>query len=378
MIIFKRSLTRELISVAAGTFLVLLGIVMAQRAAYLINLAARGAIASDSIGTLLSFNLVKFLPLLFSLTIFLAVLLTLTRSYRDSEMVVWFSAGLGISKWIRPVINFALPVIVVITFLSVFIMPWAVQKSDEYKDQLKSRDDLASVSPGVFKESRNGEQMFFIESFSELGNSVKNIFVQSSQNGRLGIIVASRGYRETAENEDNFLVMENGRRYEGKPNTSEFSMTQFERYSIRILPNEVKQAPPSAMSKSSVELFESPDLNSKAELHWRFSIPISALILVLMAIPLSNVDPRAGRSLNFIMAILIYVIYNNLLSIMQAWVSQGKISPLIGLWPVHIFFLGLTVYMFYRRILQKPLIPSLSSLKFSAMRSNRGQINDVA
>ena len=368
MILFKRSFTRELISVAAGTFLVLLGIVMAQRAAYLINLAARGAIASDSIGTLLSFNLVKFLPLLFSLTIFLAVLLTLTRSYRDSEMVVWFSAGLGISKWIRPVINFALPVIVVITFLSVFIMPWAVQKSDDYKDQLKSRDDLASISPGVFKESRNGEQMFFIENFSELGNSVKNIFVQSSQNGRLGIIVASRGYRETAKNDDNFLVMENGRRYEGKPNTSEFSMTQFEKYSIRVIANEVKKAPPSPTAKSSLELFENTDLNSKAELHWRFSIPISAFILVLMAIPLSNVDPRAGRSLNFIMAILIYVIYNNLLSIMQAWVAQGKINPIVGLWPVHIFFLSLTVYMFYRRILQKPLMPSLS---FRALRLNK-------
>lgn len=358
MLLFKRSLTRELISIAGGTFLVLLGIVMAQRAAYLINLAARGSIASDSIATLLSFNLVKYLPLLFSLTLFLAVLLTLTRCYRDSEMVVWFSAGLGISKWIRPVINFALPVILVITVLSVFIMPWAVQKGDEYKEFLKSRDDLASISPGVFKESRNGEQMYFIESFNELGNSVKNIFVQSTQNGRLGIIVANRGYRQTAKNDDNFLVMENGRRYEGKPNTAEFSTTEFARYSIRILANELNQAPPNTMSKSSVELFESTDLNSKAELHWRFSIPISAFILVLMAIPLSNVDPRAGRSLNFMMAILIYVIYNNLLSIMQAWVTQGKISPLIGLWPVHLFFLCLTIYMFYRRALQKPLIPS--------------------
>ncbi len=368
MILFKRSITRELISVAAGTFLVLLGIVMAQRAAYLINLAAKGSIASDAIGTLLSFNLVKFLPLLFSLTLFLAVLLTLTRAYRDSEMVVWFSAGLGISNWVRPVIGFALPVIVVITFLSVFVMPWAVQKGDEFKDQLKSRDDLASVSPGVFKESRNGEQMYFIESFSELGNSVKNIFVQSSQNGRLGIIVASRGYRETAENEDNFLVMEKGRRYEGKPNTAEFSMTEFEKYSIRVVPNEVKKSPPNPTAKSSLALFESTDLNSKAELHWRFSIPISAFILVLMAIPLSNVDPRAGRSLNFIMAILIYVIYNNFLSIMQAWISQDKISPIIGLWPVHGIFLGLTFYMFYRRIMQRPLVPNIN---FHALMSKK-------
>ena len=88
-------------------------------------------------------------------------------------------------------------------------------------------------------------------------------------------------------------------------------------------------------------------------------MPISAFLLVLLAIPLSFVEPRSGRSINLMMALMIYVIYNNLLSIMQAWLAQGKLSPLIGLWPVHLFFLSLTAYLFYRRVFQLSLLPKL-------------------
>lgn len=357
--LFKRSLLHELVSTAIGAFLILLGIVLAQRIAYYIGIAAKGSLASDAINTLLGFSMLKFLPMLLSLTIFLAVLLTLTRWHRDSEMVVWFSSGQGIAGWIRPVLTFALPVIAMIALLSLFVTPWATHKGSDFRDQLKSRDELASISPGVFKESRNADRVFFVESFDELGNIVKNIFVQSIQHQRLGIVVASQGHRATEPNGDSFLVMQNGRRYEGKPNTPEFSTTEFERYAIRIEPAEVKQEPPTTQSKASLELLQDHSPSNNAELQWRLAIPISAFVLVLLAIPLSFVDPRAGRSANLMLALLVYIIYNNFLSIMQAWLAQGKLSPLIGLWPVHLFFLLFTVYMFYRRVFQLPLIPRL-------------------
>lgn len=360
--LFKRSLLQELASTAAGAFLVLLGIVVAQRAAYYIGIAAKGSLASDAINTLLGFSMIKFQPMLLSLTLFLAVLLTLSRWHRDSEMVVWFSSGLGIASWIRPVLTFALPVILVIFGLSLFVTPWATHKGADFADQLKGRDELASISPGVFKESRNADRVYFVESFDELGNVVKNIFVQTTQHQKLGIIVAAKGHRNTAENGDNFLVMENGRRYEGVPNTPEFNTTHFETYSIRIEPAEVKQQAPSTQSKDSMELLQNHDPANNAELQWRMAIPISAFVLVLLAIPLSFVDPRSGRSANMMIAILIYIIYNNMLSILQAWLAQGKLSPIVGLWPVHILFLLLTVYMFYRRIFQLPMLPQL---KFS-------------
>lgn len=357
--LFKRSLLQELVTTAIGGFLVLFGIVIAQRVAYYIGIAAKGSLASDAINVLLGFSMLKFLPMMLSLTLFLAVLLTLSRWHRDSEMVVWFSAGQGLSNWIRPVLTFGLPIIIVIAFLSLFVTPWATNKGAEFRDQLKSRDELSSISPGVFKESRQADRVFFVESFDELGNIVKNIFVQSTQHQKLGIVVAARGHRETAENNDNFLVMQNGRRYEGTPNTAEYSITEFERYAIRIQPAEVHQQPPNTQSRSSMELLNEHSLDSNAELQWRMAIPISAFVLILLAIPLSFVDPRSGRSSNLMLALLIYIVYNNLLSIMQAWLAQGKVSPIIGLWPVHACFLLLTFWMFYRRLFQLPFLPRL-------------------
>ena len=155
------------------------------------------------------------------------------------------------------------------------------------------------------------------------------------------------------------LVMQNGRRYEGTPNTAEYSITEFERYAIRIQPAEVQQEPPNTQSRSSMELLNEHSLDGNAELQWRMAIPISAFVLILLAIPLSFVDPRSGRSANLMLALLIYIVYNNLLSIMQAWLTQGKISPIIGLWPVHTFFLLLTFWMFYRRLFQLPFLPRL-------------------
>jgi len=355
--IFKRSLLQELVTTALATLVVLLGIVVAQRIANYLGFVARGSIPGDAIGALLGFSMLKYLPMLLSLTLFLAVLMTLTRWHRDSEMVVWFSSGLGIYAWVRPVLMFASPIILLIAVLSLFVTPWATEKGEEFRAQLKSRDELAAISPGVFKESRNADRVYFVEAFDELGNTVKNIFVQSVQHQKLGIIVAAQGHRETAANGDNFLVMNKGSRYEGTPNTQEYSITQFERYAIRITPNEVQQPVASTQSTPSEELLKTRNPDHHAELQWRLAMPISAMILVLLAIPLSFVDPRAGRSANMILVLLIYVLYNNFLSILQAWVAQGKLSPLIGLWPVHALFLALVVYLFYRRILLLPIMP---------------------
>ena len=357
--LFRRSLLQELIITAAGSFLILVGIVIAQRAGYLVQLAAKGILPNDAITTMLGFNMVKFLPMLLSLTLFLAVMMTLSRWYRDSEMVVWLSSGISINNLIRPVFIFIMPIIVLIFILSLFIMPWATDKGEDYRMELKSRDDLASISPGVFKESANTDRVFFIESFDELGNVVKNVFVQSLQHQKLGIVVAAQGSRVTEKNGDKFLVMQNGRRYQGERGTAEFSTTQFGEYAIRVEAVEVKRDPNVTQAKTTKELLQNSSSNDAAELQWRLAIPISAFILALLAIPLSSLDPRAGRSANFALALVIYIVYNNMLSIMQAWVAHGKVNATVGLWPVQLIFLRFTFYMFYRRVYQLPILPEL-------------------
>jgi lipopolysaccharide export system permease protein len=163
-------------------------------------------------------------------------------------------------------------------------------------------------------------------------------------------MVAREGLQETLANGDRFLVLLNGTRYEGTPGRRDYRIVEFKRYAMRIDTVPVKQAEPQMRAMSTLELWRNPTTWNLSELEWRFGLPISATILALLAIPLSYVNPRAGRSLNLILAIVFYMLYNNMISVTNTWVGQGKISPGIGLWGIHSAMLAVTLLMFYRRM----------------------------
>ena len=171
------NLTIYLFYTSLSTILILSGIVIAQRAVIIFRFAAKGSIPNDAIDTVLVFNLLKHMPLLLSLTVFITILMTLSRWYKDSEMIIWFSSGLGLYSLVRPVVTFCIPIIILIASLSLFISPWAVQKAEEYKSGLKNRDEIATITPGTFKESKSSNKLFYVEGFNSIGNSVKNIFI---------------------------------------------------------------------------------------------------------------------------------------------------------------------------------------------------------
>jgi lipopolysaccharide export system permease protein len=208
----------------------------------------------------------------------------------------------------------------------------------------------------VFKESRNAERVYFVEKLAANLTTVANIFVHSEEDGQVGTTVANRGYQETAPNGDRFLVLQNGRRYIGPPGSAEFRIIEFEKYSLRIESSEAKESLPTVKSRSTAELLKkNKSFDAKAELIWRASLPISAFVLCLLAIPMSFVNPRAGRSLNLMLAALLYMVYSNLLSIFQAWVAQQRIGPFLGMWTVHAVMLAVVVAMFYMRLSVRPL-----------------------
>ena len=353
--IFQRSLLREFTATGIATFFVLLAITITTQLIRFLGYAARGNISSDAVLTFLGFASLRYLPHLLSITLFISVLMTLTRSYRDSEMVVWFTSGQGLNSWIRPVLIYAIPVTVVIATLSIFLSPWAMAKTEEYRRQLESHDDIAAISPGVFKESRNSERVYFVEKLAANLSTVANIFVHSDENGEIGTTVAKRGYQETAPNGDRFLVMLNGRRYIGPPGSAEYRIIEFDKYSVRIEASEVKETLPSVKGLPTAALISDKTPAARAELIWRAGLPISALVLCLLAIPMSFVNPRAGRSLNLMLAALLYMVYTNLLSIFQAWVTQQKIGVFLGMWSVHVVMLAVVAMMFYVRLSARPL-----------------------
>ncbi len=349
--IFQRAAQREFAQTAATVFIALFAILLTTQLIRLLGQAAGGKIASEDVVALLGFGAINYLPTLLSLTLFIAVLMTLSRSYRDSEMAIWFSAGVPLTAWIRPVMTFALPLVVVIGVLSSFLSPWALTKSAEYRQRMDQRDDVSRVSPGAFQESTQAERVFFVEGHVGDRGGVKNVFISSLQHGRLGIVAAAEGHAETTANGDRFLVLERGRRYEGTPGSAEYRVMEFERYGVRIETREGRGIEQTQKNMSVWELVGQPTPINLGELLWRVGIPLSALNLALLAIPLSFVNPRAGRTNNLIFALLTFMVYSNLVSVSQAWVSQGKLPFEIGVWAVHvIMFFGMLV-LFSRRLL---------------------------
>jgi len=301
---------------------------------------------------LLGFSMLNYLPVLLSLTLFIAVLMTLTRSYRDSEMVVWFSCGVSLAQWIRPVLLFATPLVLTIALLSLALSPWAVSNSEEFRRQMDSRHDVSVVAPGLFRESRQAARVYFVEEVAGVDNLVANVFVSSTQHGRQGVMVAARGFQEVAANGDRFLVLMNGRRYEGEPGSTEYKVYEFGRYAMRIETADTQEPrAPTTKSVSTLELLRDATPPNLAELSWRLGLPASALILALLAIPLSFVNPRARRSMNLILALLIFMTYSNLLSITQSSIAQSRIPTATGLLGVHAVMLLIRLALFYRRLM---------------------------
>ena len=215
--IFERAARREFAQSAAGISVALLAILTSTQLIRLLKEAAGGRIAPEAVLSLLGFAALNFMPVLLSLTLFVAVLLSLSRAYRDSEMVVWFSSGLPLTAWIRPVLKFALPIVLAVAALSGFLSPWANYTAATYREQLSARSEISQVSPGAFRESKNGQRVFFVEALAEDASRVGNVFVAHVQDGKLGVMMSGAGHQEIAENGDRFVVLEQGRRYQIEP-----------------------------------------------------------------------------------------------------------------------------------------------------------------
>lgn len=348
--IYQRAVAREFSTTAAGVFVALFAILITTQLIRLLNQAAGGKLAPEAVAALLGFGALNYLPVVLSLTLFLSVLTSLTRMYRDSEMVVWFSSGLSLLAWVRPVTRFAMPLVLAIAVLSVFLSPWALSRSAEYRNRMNDREEVTNLAPGVFRESKGADRVFFVESMAEDGAHVRNIFVSSRQHGRLGVMVAEEGYTETRANGDRFLVLLNGRRYEGNPGTPEYGVMQFDRYAVRV---ELKSQPIQDGSPKLLPVWElaaNPTPANLGEIIWRLGLPLSALTLALLAVPLSFVGPRAGRTSNLVVAILVYMIYSNFISVSQAWVQQGKLAFELGFVGVHLAMLLAAGLLYYRRM----------------------------
>ena len=348
--IFRRSLVRELTLTAIGLFLILLAILFTNLVLRLLARAAGGAIAPDGIAALLGFNALFYLNILLTVALFLTVLLTMTRWYRDSEMIVWFTAGQSIVAWLRPILLFAIPFLAAILALSLFLSPWAERRKLEFERQLESRDEIALLAPGLFREFKRARLVVFVESVNTFDGTIRNVYLQSTDPDKEETTVARSARLEELPNGDRFLILEDGRRYEGKPGSLDYRIIEFEKLGRRIEPAEARGLPASRKAIPTATLLVSDGSLERSELFWRISVPVLALVLTLLAVPLGQVNPRMGRSFNLLAAAFFYMVYSNGLNIVQSLIAQGKVDFWVGLIVPHTLAILLVVVMFSLRL----------------------------
>ncbi len=359
--IFQRALRRELISTAGAVFTTLFTITITVMLIKILGQAAGGKISSQDVIALIGFAALKYMSIILILTAFISVLAVITRSYQDSEMVVWFASGQSLSRWIAPVLSFGAPVIVLIAALSFFVTPWANRQSAELRERFEKQNDISKVSPGKFQESSSANRVFFVEAITGNATKVRNVFVNTVQDGRTSVVVAKEGTIALDERGDKFLVMDQGRRYDGIPNQSDFRIMEFERYGVLVS----QQSPTlvgdtSARSLSTLQLIaDMKNPFNRGELLWRISLPIMGLLLMLIAIPLSFANPRGGRSANLLIALSLYIIYSNMVSVLQYAVQKQRMPLASAWWPIHLVVAVLIVALFsWRLFINNPYHPA--------------------
>lgn len=324
-------------SAAGATFTVLFSIFLTWSLIAVLGKAAGGKVASSDVVALILFAALNYLPTILILTSFISVLMVVTRSYRDSEMVVWFASGLSLTRWLSPVLAFGLPMVALTAGLTFVATPWAQQKSAEYVERFAKREDLQKVSPGQFKESASANRIFFVEGVSGKTAVVQNVFVNTVDEHGTAVIVAKEGQISNGPKGERFLVLKNGRRYQGVPGQPDFQTMEFDSYSMRMTSQARElDGDRNADAMSTMALLADPNPFTDAELLWRISYPLTCLVLVLLAVPLGFVNPRAGSSANLIIALLVFFSYSNMVKLVEASVKQGKFSFAMSWWPLHL------------------------------------------
>lgn len=358
--IFYRSVLRELTAVAFAVFSVLLAIMTVTQVVKLFDKAAAGVLPTDAIVAMIAFSTLSYFGTLLSITLFISVLVVLTRTWRDHEMAVWLTSGLSPNRWIQPILAFSVPLTILITIVSLYLGPWAARKGSEYSDVLRQREEVSALAPGVFKESRSGDKVYFVENYSGEAGAAYNIFVRSVSDGKTSIVFAREGTVRTEPNGERYLHLKSGRRYEGEAGHADWRVVEFDRYRVKITQNIRSNEDSRTKTADMSRLVGSDRSEDKAELAWRISLPIASLILALIAIPLSYYNPRSGHTFNLLIALFVYQLYYNLISLMQSWIAKGVLSSYWALALLHLLMAGVFVLlMLWRR---KPLKLWLRSL----------------
>lgn len=348
-----RYLLKEMLVTWLAVLVVLLVIMVGNVLARSLSRVSDGAIAGELLLVFVGVKSIGLLVTLIPLALYLGVLLAHGRFYRDNEMAVMQACGYGWLDLLRPTVVVGLIAVSLIALLTVYAAPWAARYEQTLKQQMRERSAVSLLTPGRFIESGDGDLVFFVREAQPETNTFSGVFLhrrgQADEGDRVDTARNAR-YRRDPDTGDEYIVLEDGQTSIGEPGQAGWTTTEFARQGV-LRPYEDPEAPRlRTKGKPLEQLIGSAAPEDKAELQWRISLPLGALLLALLAVPLSYTSPREGRFGKIGLAILVYIPFANLLSLTRKWIASEAMPAWIGLWPVHIAMLILIGVLLVRRV----------------------------
>lgn len=357
MKIVTRYLAHEVYAAMLATIVVLLFIFLSNQLVRFMHSAAIGMLSEQTIKTLLLLQVPILLAILLPAGLFLGILIAYGRLYADSEMIIFAACGINPRHLLTTTINFSAVIMVIVAILSLWINP----KIYKYSDYIKSgvtATSFAMVKPNHFNEIEKSGWVFYVESVSEDKTHFYNVFAakqpepgETIADSNLSMVTAKSAYQKVdPKTHDLYLMLIDGYRYIGTPGQKDYEVIKYDEYGLQIT-HDTKGWQGDASSMPTLKLWQMrQDKLAAAELQWRISLPLSALILTLVGTPLSRIKPKHGRYAKLVPAILLYIIYANFLFLAKAWIRKGVLIPELGMWWVHGLMLMLAIYLLGQQI----------------------------
>ncbi len=352
MIIF-RYLLKEVAKTQMAVFFILMTIFISQKFVTVLGDASEGGIPGHLVMVFIGLKIPELAGMMLPLSLFLGVLLAYGRIYADSEMTVLHACG--VSEWyvVRVTLILSLVTAIVTGIFTLYLAPMSAEYEVKVKEQLASDSGLSTIVSGRFQNTGNQKAVVFVESKNRDDDSLEKVFVAQLPSGKhsheavinASLVYAKKGLVLEEDSGSQRLILEDGTRYQSDPENGEFRSVSFSKYYIEIQEQEVKHKRRKLSAVPTEELLNNPIPEARAAIQWRLSFPIACLILTLIAVPLSVVNPRQGKFGKLLPALLLFLGYFLLLTAIRSGIEGQKIPSLVGLWPIHILalFLGTTL-----------------------------------
>ena len=304
---------------------------------------------------IVGFNMLRDLPIILSLSFFLSIIISISQLYKSSEAIIMNSVGIGEKNLIHLIQPIVIFLFFLVFFLTIYAVPWAKQQKSFTEDETINASEFSFITEGKFESFKNGEIVFYASESSIIGNAneqnMEEIFIYISKDDNPIVVLASQATKYTdSSNESIYLRLKNGMRYEGLPGDENINILDFDTYDLEIVSGEVQKSLSNFSEieeKTSIDLLLEGGILANAEMQWRLSQPISILILSIIGVLLGKTSPRTGKGINLLIGLAIFMFYNNSLLVAKNSIEGEELSPLIGLWAIHIMFVILMI-IFYQ------------------------------